>query len=179
MKSPDRALNTASSDYSHVTSFEPVALDELENPLVVKAVAYWRSLCRGRRFPARNDLNPRALSPFQSHMVLLKVIDGGADFEYRFVGEAQADAYNRPVQGRRMSELAAESDTGPAIFAGYRHIQRSGEPFALRGWAGKVYARANFVYCESVALPLGDTNDMVDHLIVFSAFVPRTILAGG
>jgi hypothetical protein len=163
-------------DYSEVTSFEPVALDNLENPLVRQAVAYWRSLCGARRFPARDDLAPRALVPFQRHMILLRVIDDGADFEYRFVGEAQAAAYTHPVQGRRMSEMAALSpDFGPPVFAGYRYIQQSGTPFALRGWAGKDYVAANFAYTESVTLPLGVRDDHVDHLVIFSAYVPRDV----
>ena len=45
--------NDTRNDYSDVTSLEPIMLDEVENPLVAQAVAYWRSLCRGRRYPAR------------------------------------------------------------------------------------------------------------------------------
>jgi hypothetical protein len=161
-------------DYSEVTSFEPVALDDLENPLVRQAVAYWRSLCGVRRFPARDALEPRALVPFQSHMILLKVVDDGADFEYRFVGAAQAAAYTFPVQGRRMKEMMTLSpDFGPPVFAGYRYLQQCGTPFALRGWAGKDYIAANFAYTESVTLPLGARDDHVDHLVIFSAYVPR------
>ena len=167
--------NSTLGEYSDVTLFEPVALDDLENPLVVQAVAYWRSLCRGRRFPARSDLDSRALAPFQSHMILLKVIGDGEDFEYRFVGAVQAEAYARTVQGKRMRAMAEETQAGPSVFAGYQYIQRTGIPFALRGWAGKDYTAANFQYCESVALPLGDSDDKVDHMVIFSAYVPRTI----
>jgi len=168
-------MPSASHDeYPGFTSFEPVALDELENPLVVEAVAYWRGLCRGRRFPARTDLDQRALEPFQSHMILLKVVGDGEDFEYRFVGSAQVKAYARQIEGKRMKALAETSPGfGPAVFAGYVYIQKTGMPFAIRGWAGEDYVSANFLYCESVTLPLGDRDDFVDHLAVFSAYVPR------
>lgn len=168
----------APNGYTGVTSLEPVALDDLSNPHVTQAVAYWRSLCRGRRYPARNDLDPRALSPIQRHMILVKVTEDGADFEYRMVGELQAQAYTRPIQGKFLSELAADSPVyGSAIFAGYVYIQKTGEPFALRGWVGKDYGYGNFCYCESVTLPLGPTDDWVDHLLIFSAFAPRELIS--
>jgi hypothetical protein len=166
-------MTNDTGDYSEITSFEPVALEDLQNPLVRQAVTYWRSLCGSRRYPEHRDLDPRTLSPFHRHMILLKVVDGGADFEYRFVGEIQRTAYTKPVSGKRMSETLAGSPFGPAIFSGYQYIQKSGITYALRGWAGKDYKAANFAYFESVTLPLGPDDATVDHLIVFSAYAPR------
>jgi hypothetical protein len=160
-------------EYSDITSFEPVALDDLQNPVVRQAVAYWRSLCGNRRFPSRDELDPRELAPLRPHMILLRVIDDGADFEYRFMGAVQAKAYTFPVEGRRMKEMAAKSPHyGGPVFAGYQYIQQNGIAFALRGWAGRDYVAANFAYFESVTLPLG-SDDKVDHLAVFSAYAPR------
>lgn len=166
---------TDSADYSDVTSFEPVPLEDLKNPLVRRAVAYWRLRCGERRFPARDDLDPRDLAKFQRHMILIKVIDGGADFEYRYVGDVQRQAYAKPVAGKRMSETMVGSSYGPSIFAGYQYIQKAGIAFALRGWAGKDYTSANFAYFESVALPLGPDDTTVDHMLVFSAYAPRDL----
>jgi hypothetical protein len=167
--------STDPGDYLDITSFEPVALDDLQNPLVQQAVAYWRARCGQRRFPAREDLDQRALLPFQPHMILLKAIDGGNDFEYRFVGEAQRRAYLRPYEGRRISDPANTSPYSQVFFAGYRCIQKSGTPFAIRGWAGKDFTSATFAYFESVVLPLGTTDDNVDHLAIFSAYAPRSM----
>jgi hypothetical protein len=164
-----------SGDDPEITSFAPVALDDLENPLVRRAVAYWRTLCGERRFPARENLDQRALVPFQPYMILLKVIDDGADFEYRFVGEAQRMAYDRSFAGRRLSDPANTSPYSKPIFTGYQYIQKSGTPFAMRGWAGKDFTHSKFAYFESVALPLGPDDDHVDHIVVFSAYAPRDL----
>ena len=39
-----------------------ISVDEVANGLVQRAVAYWRSLCGARRFPARSDLTLRGLA---------------------------------------------------------------------------------------------------------------------
>lgn len=168
-------MTNDSGDYSDKTLFEPVALEDLQNPLVRDAVAFWRSLCGSRRFPAHGDLDPRALSRFQSHMILLKVIEDGADFEYRFVGEVQREAYVRPYVGRRLTDPANVSPYNEPFLAGYRFIQKHGTPFALRGWAGKDFTFSKFAYFESVALPLGPDDDHVDHIVIFSAYAPRDL----
>lgn len=162
-------------DYSEVTSLEVVTLDRLENALLRRAVAYWQSLCKARRFPAWDDLDPRELAPFRRHMILLKVIDGGADFEYRFVGEVQRQAYVHSYAGRRMSQPANLSPYTTPFLSGYRWIQSSGNPFAMRGWAGKDFTFSKFAYFESVAVPLGPDDDHVDHIVVFSAYAPRDL----
>jgi hypothetical protein len=174
----DRSMCAAShdpADFSEFTSFAPVALDDLQNPLVRKAVGYWRSLSGARRYPARDDLDPRALVPFQPYMILIKVIGDGDDFEYRFVGEVQAKAYAHPFTGRRLSDPANPSPYSKLFFAGYQQIQKSGVPFAIRGWAGKDFTATNFAYFESVALPLGPDDNHVDHIAVFSAYAPRNL----
>ena len=165
-----------SHDAPGYTSLEPVALSDLKNPLVRGAVVLWHSLCNDRRFPAHADLDPRMLASFQDYMILLKVIEGGEDFEYRFVGKNQAQAYKYPVEGYLITQtLERSSKYGPMIFAGYRYIQQSGIPFAMRGWVGEDYVTANFSYFETVALPLGPSDDYVDYIVVFSAFAPRDL----
>lgn len=163
------------SEYSEFTSFEVVPLDDLQNPLLRQAVAYWRSVCGTRRFPAREDLDPRELAPLRSHMILIKVLNNGADFEYRFVGEVQLRAYSRPYAGQQLSRPANPSIYSEAFFTGYQYIQQSGNTFAMRGWAGKDFTYSNFVYFETVVLPLGPSDDEVDYIAVFSAYAPRDL----
>jgi hypothetical protein len=166
---------TDSGDHPEITSLEALSLDDLENTLLRKAVAYWRSLCRDRRFPAWDDVDPRDLVPLRHHLIVLKVIDGGADFEYRVVGEMQRRAYVHPYVGRRISQPANRSPYNAWFFAGYQYIQKSGTPFALRGWAGKDFTDSTFAYFETLALPLGPNDGQVDHIMVFSAYAPRDL----
>jgi hypothetical protein len=154
------------------TAVHTVTLDELDSPVLKLAADYWRSLRKGRRFPARKDLHPRDMAGILRDIVLVRIIDGGADYEYRIVGDAQAQAYAVPLQGRRISEIAVTAPWfGHIATTVYEHVRRSGEPLILRGRIGREFPEAKFVYHETVFLPLGASDDAVDHLLIVATNV--------
>jgi hypothetical protein len=165
---PDRT----SYDTPDQNAVHAVTLDELDSPALKLAADYWRSRLNGRRFPAREDLHPRDIAGILRNTALVKVIDGGADYEYRIVGDAQAQAYAVSLQGRRVSEIALAAPWFGNIAAfTYDYVRRSGEPLALRGGVGREFPEAKFVYNENVLLPLGASDDAVDHLLIVSTNV--------
>jgi hypothetical protein len=154
------------------TTVHTVTLDELDSPVLKLAADYWRSLRNGRRFPAREDLRPRDMVGILRDMALVKVINGGADYEYRIVGDAQTQAYNIPLQGRCISEISVTAPWFTQIATmTYEYVRRSGEPLVLRGAVGREFPEAKFVYNENVFLPLGASDDAVDHLLIVSTNV--------
>jgi len=158
------------------TQARQIALDELENPAVRLGVGYWRSLRGARRYPARGDLRPRDMAGILGHMILVKVLEDG-DFEYRIVGDAQVQAYARPFQGKRVSEVVRDWPVFGRIVKGiYTTVAGSGEPFALRGAVGRDFPDAKFVYSEHAFLPLGAQT--VDHLMVVSHYAARPFANG-
>ena len=159
-----------------ITSVHPIALDELENPIVKQGIDYWLSLRRGRPYPARKDLSPRDMIALLRNVVLVKVIDNGEDFEYRIVGEAQDQAYGWRLQGRRISQIAAEWPAyGHHVLGSYRHVRENRVPLCVRARIGSDFPYLKFVYCEHAVLPLGDDDSAVDHLLIFSAYIPREL----
>jgi hypothetical protein len=160
------------------TFVETITLDQLDSSVVRLGANYWRSLRNGRKFPARENLSPRDLAGVLRNMVLVKVLDGGADFEYRIVGDAQVCAYSIPLQGRRFSEVAADAPRFGRVLRGlHTQICQTGEPFAIRGRVGRDVPQANFIYCESAFLPLGASDAAVDHVLVFSTYIVRNFSA--
>lgn len=153
-----------------------LTLDELQSPVVRTGVNYWRAL-RGDRFlPARSRLSPRDMSAILRHIVILKVIDGGKDYEYRLVGDAQVQAYGFNFQNLRISQIKAIApEFGQLMHGIYEHVRTTCEPFSVRGWIGKEVPDSRFVYHESVFLPLGEDGETVDHLVIVSAYVPKSL----
>jgi hypothetical protein len=150
-----------------------IALDAVESGPVRDAIAYWQGLCGTRRFPARTDVSPRDMRGFLRNICLLRVIDGGADYEYRILGDAHVLAYGFSMQGRRLSDVDVEApDHGPVLRKLYDRVVRKGEPYALRGWIVRDEQQKNYIYSESLFAPLGD-GDVVDHVFNASVYVPR------
>ncbi len=164
---------------SDITSFELVTLDELESPAVREGAGYWRTLRGNRRYPARKDILPRDIASILRNMILIKVIDGCSDFEFRIAGDAQVQAHAIPFQGRRLNQLM---QIAPAFCLSLRsifiHVVLSGAPAAVRGRMGADFPNAKYTYCESMFLPLGAGDDAVDHLMMFSTYVARTFVNG-
>ncbi|MEI9885744.1 MAG: PAS domain-containing protein [Rhizomicrobium sp.] len=160
-----------------ISSVEVIGIDELDDPLVKLGCRYWTALRGTRRFPARAEIAPRGMLAFLRHVVLLKVIDGGVDYEYRIAGDAHVAAIGAPFQGMRLSQIEAVApDFGRMARATYAHVVAAAEPYCVRGWMGRDVPHARFAYHESAFLPLGATEAAVDHLLIVSGYIPRAPL---
>jgi len=156
------------------SSVHVVSLDALENDAVRTGANYWRMLKGPRKLPSRAQISPREMRGILRNVVLLKVIDGGKDYEYRITGDAHVQAYGFHFKDMRISHItAAAPDLGNMMHGLYEHVRTTAEPFAVRGWVGREVADARFVYYESVFLPLGEDGETVDHIVVVSIYVPK------
>ena len=172
-------LTAGPYEIPEATTFEQVALEDIENPAVRLGASYWQLLRGDRRHPARGELRPRDMAGVLHNMMLVKVLDGGADFEYRIVGNAQVQAYSAQFQGRRISDIAKNWPVFcRTVSSVYTHVFQSDQPFAIRGRAGRDFPDAKFDRSEHVFLPLGDSDDTVDHLLIYSSFAMRPATEG-
>lgn len=165
---PQRAPETSST---HV-----LTLDQVENPLVRTGVSYWRALRGERHMPSRPQLQPRDMAGMLKNLVILRVLDGGKDFEYRLVGDAQVQAYGFNFQNLRISQIIAVApEFGNLMYGIYEHVRTTRDPFVVRGWIGKEVPDSKFVYHESAFLPLGEDGETVDHIVIVSVYVPKSL----
>jgi len=151
-----------------------IAPDAVENATGRAAYAYWRMLRGDRKLPARSELSPRDMKGILRNVVLLRVIDGGRDYEYRIVGESFVWAYGVQFRDKRLTQIeAAAPEHGARMRELYEHVRLSAEPLAFRGWVGRDVPDSRFVYYESILLPFADDGESVDHILVVSIYVPR------
>ncbi|MBV9420996.1 MAG: PAS domain-containing protein [Alphaproteobacteria bacterium] len=170
--------HTYSSLESHgapeTSSVTDIPLDGLENSVTRTAASYWRLLRGDRALPARSRLSPRDLQAILRNVVLLRVIDGGADYEYRIVGELFSWAYGVNFQGMQLTQIEqANPEHGARMRRMYERTRLAAAPRAIQGWVGKDNTTAKFVYYETVLLPFGEDGRTVDHILVVSFHVPR------
>ncbi len=155
-------------------------VEEAESHVIQRAIAYWEGLRGTRRFPDRSQVTLRGLGRLAKHAALVRVIDGGADYEFRFIGNEPVAAVGWNFQGRRMNE----PDILPVMRGNYRQ-QLYNEVVRTRlPWLFKCrlveHASLNLpVSSETVFLPLGPTDDAVDYLLGFTVFASQGRLSPG
>jgi len=146
-----------------------IALDALENPLVVKGLAAWQAARGSRRLPAKADLTPRAMVEFLKNTALLRVVDGGEEFVFRVVGDQIAVQQGAPMQGKTMAEIDAMLPGHGAVLKRiYQGVMTAGVPLAFRGWYLRPADKHPFCH-EVVILPVADDGETIDHLFVVAA----------
>lgn len=152
----------------------PVA--ELASPLLREAHDLWSALRGARLFPAREAVTPVRFKRFLRNLALIRVVDDGADFEFRVVGDAYHAAHGFTAQGLRTREVDALSPGfGTASRRLFRLVQRGKAPLALRGTLDLAASDAAAVQQESVHLPLGLGDDSVDHILSVAVFADRSV----
>lgn len=143
------------------------SIDDAKAPCVQQGVAYWRSLCGLRRFPARADLTLRGMAPFLPHSVIIEVIGHGVDYEYRYVGDIQRQAFKTYFKGIRVTQIEAVAPRlGGVLRAAYETVRSTGDPFIARGQIDHDLPGGIFRYHETAFLPLSANDGVVDHLLI-------------
>jgi len=156
---------------SHRGRIDP---ETVETPELRKGLALWHALKGARRFPSRHQMSPRALGGLLRHTILIKVLDRQNDFQVRIIGDAIMAVQTDPLRGLTTAQV---DERLPGYGAGlrrmYDYVCATKAPIAFRGELcreadGRVFHR------EHLLLPLGDTDDAVDHLISFVVYIEPT-----
>ncbi|GAA0527409.1 hypothetical protein FHS83_002181 [Rhizomicrobium palustre] len=161
-----------SSQGREITWLDPAELAEAQTRA---AYAYWLKLRGVRAFPSRDAMKMRDLAGLVSHMSLVRVLEDGADFEHRIVGDAIVRAYDVRLQNRRFSEIAEDA---PVLIREslilFRKVVETKKPIA---WCQRVMlreVRINATVAEMILLPFGADDTRVDHIAAFVAHLcPR------
>ncbi len=151
-----------------------IALDAMESPILRQALDYWNRLRGERRYPARQDMAPRDLAPLLRNLCLIRLIEGGTDYEYRIVGDAHVISHGFTMQGLKVSDIDKYSPGyGPVLKSLYDRAVRRREPYAFRGWMERGEKTKEFIYSESLFMPMGPDDATIDHVLNFSVYTPR------
>lgn len=151
-----------------------IGLDSVENSLIRAGIGYWRRLKGDRAYPSRQQLSPRDIAGLLRNVILVKVIGNGEDYEFRIVGDAHVQMSGFNMQGNHMRDLKRISP-GFAIMLQrlYERVLTTRAPFALRGVMDRPGQPP--IASESVLMPLGPDDSTVDHILVFSVYIPRDL----
>lgn len=126
-------------------------------------IRYWDFLRGCENLPRHGQIDPLDMQEALGFLMLLEVVDGGADYRYRLYGSKVADRSGVDMTGRRLSSFEIEPLTKRFFIAGYRAVIRRREPLAT------VHVHAPQIAISStmrLILPLCDEAGAISRLLV-------------
>ena len=149
-----------------------IALSEISHPIVVTAWQTWSNEKSGQIFPSRVTMTPKRMAPFLKNVMLIAVIDGGADYEIRVVGDAVRAAFGQNFSGMRLADLNnLQSGFGDVIARVCRFVLNTGLPLAVQGTLTRADFDADLQ--QGIFLPLGVNAD-VDHILYVAGYTRKS-----
>lgn len=131
-----------------------------DEPSIQRFIDLWQERRNGQPMPSRSAFVPEDLREWFGHVLILDVIDGGADFRYRLVGVEISRALGRDYTGRWMSQCSYDVPRA-AVIAEFREVVEARRPVLRKGqvaWAPDQSWRS----FRSVHAPLASDGHTVD-----------------
>lgn len=151
---PGREIEKSDVSWQYRTS------EESDDPAIQRFLQLWDGRRAGQALPSRDSFEISDLKEWLGHVLILDVIDAGADFRYRLVGVEIVRAVGRDYTGRLMSECEFEVPAGQVI-GEFREVVEARRPLVRRGhvtWAPDRSWRS----FQSVHAPLASDGHSVD-----------------
>jgi hypothetical protein len=169
-------MGALSLSFPDASTFEWLSLADLKTPPVCDGAAYWNKLRGERSYPFRHEVRARDIAGLLPYVSIIRVVDGGTDFEHRIIGDVMVRAFDVPLQNRRMSDVAKEAPTYPAYcWPPFRRVIETGQPVAWRFCAGRGDTSVVISAGEIALLPLGRSPEGVDHMLGFGTHVTHIV----
>jgi len=130
-------------------------------PALAALYAKWREKAAGRLAPSRADFDMADLRPWLGFLVLIDVIDGGADFFYRVYGTEVTAFYGNDLTATRLSDV--EPEIQALVFAEYRRAVATMKPLYV---VRRPRIRREETWVARAVLPLSRDGRSVDQILV-------------
>ncbi len=146
-----------------------VDLSGITSRIVHDGYAYWFAKKAGHLIPARQDIDPLIEQPqLVANMMLKDVRRDPPDIRYRLIGTRVRRHLNRDWTGIWMSEIPFQRPPS-TIWSNHMWVVENRAPLVAR--PPYVGPHKDFLFIESIILPLGADHQTVDMLMVFVDFV--------
>lgn len=160
MKSLIRPVRSGSFDDAGAED----VVDHVDHPMVDRFAQLWQAKRGAGAYPDRADFEFEELAPWFGHVIIMDMLENGADFRYRMVGTAITRFLNRDYTGQTVMESNYAGARDKVLDTFHRPV-REGRPVFRRGhviWAvDKSWRTYQSVHCpisaggQAVAMTIG------------------------
>ena len=150
---------------------------ELSSELIIEGFRYWQSKRTGDGIPARSAFDPLLEIPGLVRFMMLKDVQWEPlDFRYRLVGTGLLSHLTTDWTGKFMSEVEYQRPPS-TIWDYHKHVAESGQPLFIK--PNYVGPHKDYLFIESVMLPLAKDHRRVDMIMIFIDFLRQDPLRRG
>lgn len=133
-------------------------------PATADFYRYWESKRRGRKMPARSDLDPLEMRLWLPGIILVEVERNPFRLVYRVVGTRSVDLRSSEVTGRAVEE-GKHGIKLPHVLENYRLVIE--ERKLVYDWDGTAGRSGDDIATEVLMLPLSSDDSTVDRVISY------------
>jgi hypothetical protein len=142
---------------------------ELTSDLVIDGFHYWDSKRNGHSVPARSAFDPLLEIPGLVRFMMLKDVRyNPLDFRYRLVGTGLRAHMTTDWTGKFMSDVEYQRPPS-TIWDYHKQVAESGAPLFIK--PNYVGPHKDYLFIESVMLPLAEDHRHVDMIMIFIDFM--------
>jgi hypothetical protein len=146
-----------------------VTQQEITSELVIGGLRYWESKRSGNHIPARCEFDPLLEVPGLVRFMMLKDVQRDPlDFRYRLVGTGLRHHMTTDWTGKFMSEVEYQRPPS-TIWDYHKQVAESGQPLFIK--PNYVGPHKDYLFIESVMLPLAKDHRNVDMIMIFIDFL--------
>ena len=147
--------------------------DDIRSTYVLTGYDYWlgkaRALGDPSMLPARQDFDPLIETPrLAPRIMLMDVLQDPLDFRYRLVGTALRRHMAQDWTGQKLSEIPFQR-VGSTVWDNNELVIRERRPLLAR--PPYIGPHKDFLFVESIILPLASDGDRVDMLMFVVDFI--------
>ena len=128
---------------------------------------YWDSKRKGRRMPARADLDPLDIPRFLPDICPVDVVPDERKYVYRLIGTNEAAMRGRDPTGLPVGQ-GYFGTSKESVFLNYDGVAQSRAPRLDRD--PSLTSDNRFIQHESIFLPLSDDGQRVNMILVFTVY---------
>ena len=133
------------------------------SPLLTDAFSYWKAIKGDAAFPRRDAMSPEEIVALWPHLLMVDVLDGGADYYIRLFGQNLVNTYGEQT-GRRHSEARVPEVVRDRSRQLFDFCHAHAAP-AYAYWPEAPSDRRPFVDVEALCLPLSSDGSALDRLM--------------
>jgi len=142
---------------------------ELTSAMIIEGFRYWKSKRNGDAIPARCAFDPLLEIPGLVRFMMLKDVQWEPlDFRYRLVGTGLLNHLTTDWTGKYMSEVEYQRPPS-TIWDYHQRVAESGQPLFIK--PNYVGPHKDYLFIESVMLPLAKDHRKVDMIMIFIDFL--------